>query len=527
MSELLVARQGPLAHVWLASNYDKKLSKQQFLNTNIVASSSLISARQIRPAAAQDPAHDTITLRLSGQLLLGIVRIYSRKTKYLLDDINDTLHKLKTSFQYASGASLGPAAVLAAAVNLPPQRTTLSSFSRITLQDQISGHDLFYQDDLVLDDAADQTAAASARLLQDSVASQLPDPDAPDRSVEIGRAGTDPDDAADLDLDLDLDFDLDADRSIEVGRDAQAALPDADQSVLDIGGKSPVQRGGLPDVTFDLDLPGDAPDAAPSTAPDAPQPPAPAVAVRTAKRRLVVDSQEDVERGIPNEVLRSIQALQATGRLPEDSLTLRLTPEEKLDLIHELAAPIQSKKRKIWNLDEQLRERCLELSAEEDALRADGPADESLDLDMDMDTNIDFDLSLPGLDSDHAPESPQKQPDNGDELVEDSGPENLRSTSQVAEHLRQFFFDKPAVTLDELMDKDTAPGVPTPLGTTHKSASAVRISNRREASKCFFELLVLATQDCVSLEQETPSAGTQIPDELRVRPRDLLVSKFL
>ncbi|KAM9915822.1 hypothetical protein OXX80_013828, partial [Metschnikowia pulcherrima] len=76
MSELLVSRQGPLAHVWLASNYDKKLSKQQFLNTNIVASSSLISNRQVQPAGDSASNNNTITLRLSGQLLLGIVRIY-------------------------------------------------------------------------------------------------------------------------------------------------------------------------------------------------------------------------------------------------------------------------------------------------------------------------------------------------------------------------------------------------------------------------------------------------------------------
>lgn len=37
-----------------------------------------------------------MALRLSGQLLLGVVRIYSRKTKYLLEDCNDAVGKLKT-----------------------------------------------------------------------------------------------------------------------------------------------------------------------------------------------------------------------------------------------------------------------------------------------------------------------------------------------------------------------------------------------------------------------------------------------
>ncbi|KAF8000696.1 hypothetical protein HF325_004485 [Metschnikowia pulcherrima] len=553
MSELLVSRQGPLAHVWLASNYDKKLSKQQFLNTNIVASLSLILNRQVQPAGDSASNNNTITLRLSGQLLLGIVRIYSRKTKYLLDDIHETLHKLKTSFKYASGASLGSAA---APVNLPPQRTTLLNLSRITLQDQISGHDLFYQEDLVLDEATDRIAQAVAQFPQETVEGQGLAVDEYDRSVEVGRRderepGADFDDA---DVDLDLDFDLDMDNSIEVGRDAQAALPDAEELLLDIQGDKHDQEsgagagpGGLPDVNLDLDLPlgvtlGDT-NTAENNDSDGPHeaqtPPQTAQArsvvgisdagvVRTTKRRLVVDSSEDVERGIPNDVLRSIQTLQTQGGFAGETLTLRLTLQQKLDLIGELAAPIQLKKRKIWNLDEQLRQRCLELSTEEENLAQDSP-DISADLDMDMDTNIDFDLSLPGLDSEDAVGAEQPQADETDtaEGSEETGPENLRGTAQVAEHLREFFYDQPAVTLDELMQKDTAPEVAAPLGLTHRSESGVKVSQRREATKCFFELLVLATNDCVSLEQSGPEHGISIPNDLRVRPRDLLVSKFL
>ncbi|GEQ71004.1 hypothetical protein JCM33374_g4685 [Metschnikowia sp. JCM 33374] len=539
MSELLVSRQGPLAHVWLASNYDKKLSKQQFLNTNIVTSSNLISNRQVQPSSGNS-THETITLRLSGQLLLGIVRIYSRKTKYLLDDIHETLHKLKTSFKYASGASLGSssagsgAAGGGATVNLPPQKTTISNLSRITLQDQISGHDLFYQDDLVLDEASDRIANAVAQFPQETIHSQQDPAQDPDRSIEVARRSGDHDmdadmdadiDAnADVDLDLDLDFDLDMDNSIEVGRDAQTALSDADQSLLDINPKAP-DTARLPEVNFDLDVPLGAPvdhttedsdgpheaqtppqnNATPNHAPRRLVGISESGVIRTNKRRLVVDEPEDLERGVPTEVLRNIQNLQTQGRLAEGCLTLRLSTQEKLDLINELAAPIQAKKRKIWNLDEQLRQRCLELSnAEEEDDFQNTSAEHSADLDFDMDTNLDFDLSLPGLDSDDVLDPLQMQVEqNDDEHIDGAGPENLRSTSQVAEHLRHFFFDKPAVTLDELMEKDTAPGMTTPLGLTHKSDSTMKVSNRREATKCFFELLVLATHDCVSLEQES------------------------
>lgn len=40
-----------------------------------------------------------MALRLSGQLLLGVVRIYSRKAKYLLDDCNEALLKIKMTFR--------------------------------------------------------------------------------------------------------------------------------------------------------------------------------------------------------------------------------------------------------------------------------------------------------------------------------------------------------------------------------------------------------------------------------------------
>lgn len=38
---------------------------------------------------------EPLALRVSGQLLLGVVRIYSRKARYLLDDCNEALVKIK------------------------------------------------------------------------------------------------------------------------------------------------------------------------------------------------------------------------------------------------------------------------------------------------------------------------------------------------------------------------------------------------------------------------------------------------
>ena len=87
---LLSKRNGPLAKVWLASHLgDRKLSKAQLLGTSIPKSVGAIMGSETIPMA----------LRLSGQLLLGVARIYSRKAKYLVDDCNDALTKIKMTFR--------------------------------------------------------------------------------------------------------------------------------------------------------------------------------------------------------------------------------------------------------------------------------------------------------------------------------------------------------------------------------------------------------------------------------------------
>lgn len=84
-SETLLSKTGPLARVWLSANIERKLSKSHILQTNVPSSVDAITDTSTAPMA----------LRLSGQLLLGVVRIYSRKARYLLDDCNEALLKIK------------------------------------------------------------------------------------------------------------------------------------------------------------------------------------------------------------------------------------------------------------------------------------------------------------------------------------------------------------------------------------------------------------------------------------------------
>lgn len=81
---------------------ERKLSKTQTLQTDIEKSVGESQSRWLRnwnidqiadAIVGQDV--EVMALRLSGQLLLGVVRIYSRKAKYLLDDCNEALLKIK------------------------------------------------------------------------------------------------------------------------------------------------------------------------------------------------------------------------------------------------------------------------------------------------------------------------------------------------------------------------------------------------------------------------------------------------
>ncbi|KEY74905.1 hypothetical protein S7711_01263 [Stachybotrys chartarum IBT 7711] len=79
-SQALLLKSGPLARIWLSAHLDRKLSKKKVLQSNIADSIAVILTPDQAPLA----------LRLSSQLLLGAVRIYHRKTRYLLDDCDNT-----------------------------------------------------------------------------------------------------------------------------------------------------------------------------------------------------------------------------------------------------------------------------------------------------------------------------------------------------------------------------------------------------------------------------------------------------
>jgi cohesin complex subunit SCC1 len=79
-------------------------------------------------AIVDETEETTMALRLSGQLLLGVVRIYSKKTKYLLEDCNETILRFKMSFKPGR-------------VTLPEEQM-MAHFNAITMGESITEFDM-------------------------------------------------------------------------------------------------------------------------------------------------------------------------------------------------------------------------------------------------------------------------------------------------------------------------------------------------------------------------------------------------
>ncbi|XP_057961085.1 sister chromatid cohesion 1 protein 4 isoform X2 [Malania oleifera] len=107
-SQFILAKKGPLGTIWIAAHLERKLRKNQVADTDIGVSVDSILFPEV-----------PIALRLSSHLLLGVVRIYSRKVNYLFDDCSEALLKIKQAFR-------------STAVDLPPEEST-APYHSITL----------------------------------------------------------------------------------------------------------------------------------------------------------------------------------------------------------------------------------------------------------------------------------------------------------------------------------------------------------------------------------------------------------
>lgn len=553
LSTSLISNNGPLGDIWLAANYDKKLTKHQLLNTNIVKSAKYISNRTRRHDNLTDDASsptnmDAITLRLSGQLLLGVTKIYSRKTKYLLDDINDVLYKLRAVFRMSSGVQLGPDGI-SAKVNLPPQQTTIADLDTITLKDQVTGFDLLWQENLQLEEKPINRMDTIFNNDNDNLRF-----DTSTGSIEYGRFenmnGTGVDEDEDINLDFDLNLDDRGDSfagSIELGRNASNVGDDTHTSVLgdlhksnnifelDLG--QPLQNIDDFDVDFDAGY------ISSSSIVNNEEPPAElqqALLQTRANQRqrrtritddgemvvvnkkLVVDSEDHLQ--ISLDTLRDYQQTALTQKDSGQLSSTRMSNNDKLLLIQQMSLPVASKKRKLWDFSADLHFRIpLEKDDSEDEgehSNSGDDSDNSIDNSMD-DISMSDSESEKEISSKSRKVSEEEEDNDEEESVDESfgadGVENVaKSTKQAADELQDLFRLDTSVKFEDFVEADTI--ADRPLGLKNKKY----VNSKREASRCFFELLVLATNDCINLHQET--SDLNIPRTIKITSRDSLFS---
>ncbi|PBP19467.1 double-strand-break repair protein rad21 [Diplocarpon rosae] len=234
-SETLLSKTGPLARVWLSANLERKLSKNHILQASVKDSVDAIVTPNQAPMA----------LRLSGQLLLGVVRIYSRKARYLLDDCNEALLKIKMAFRLSGNNDMPTGIHMPSrdALMLPDALTEGDNLEMPPLPDVSF---LFSQLD---DEALPRKQRASSRdinLQEDYTGSQFLQSSIENQDDDLAL---EPMDDLDLGLDFGLDFDdLDpkaVDRSVEIGRDAPEARAPEDDLLSELDVQLPAKDNSL------------------------------------------------------------------------------------------------------------------------------------------------------------------------------------------------------------------------------------------------------------------------------------------
>ncbi|KAG7380074.1 Double-strand-break repair protein rad21 [Phytophthora boehmeriae] len=250
-SQIILAKKGPLGKIWLAAHWDKKLNKQQIYTADIHSSVQNIVHPQV-----------PLALRVSGHLLLGVVRIYSRKVKYLYSDCSEALVKIKLAFR--------PGVVDLPATNqqAAPHVINVSNFGEFEPE-------VTYSIEAVTAPSLDEWIAASSQTVARRQDITLADPldqrydvyaERDGITIEDSFGGTDGGEWQAFDLDDNFGnsaLDTSNVSDIEVAREADGPIPAlddsgilnaTDKSILDQGSQLMEQQAdfGFNDASFEM-----------------------------------------------------------------------------------------------------------------------------------------------------------------------------------------------------------------------------------------------------------------------------------
>ncbi|KAL0450776.1 UNVERIFIED_CONTAM: Sister chromatid cohesion 1 protein 2 [Sesamum latifolium] len=125
-SQLLLSKKGALGIVWMAAHCHKRLKKDQVQQTDISSSVDKILNDEV----------PVVTHRILAFLLLGVVRIYSKKVEYLYNDCHEVLNTL-CGFKTGKSARGGGGVSLRRYHSITlPKRFELDAFDLELLEDQ-------------------------------------------------------------------------------------------------------------------------------------------------------------------------------------------------------------------------------------------------------------------------------------------------------------------------------------------------------------------------------------------------------
>lgn len=141
----LLSKKGPLAAIWVAGCCLKRLKKRQVTDTHIPSSVDKILLEGL----------PSVTYRILAYLLLGVVRIYSRKVEYLFQSCHDTVFDIN---RLSVGNKVVPFRHLiqsSYAITLP-KRYELDAF-QLEVAEGTSGGEITRNKDIILQDAEKDT----------------------------------------------------------------------------------------------------------------------------------------------------------------------------------------------------------------------------------------------------------------------------------------------------------------------------------------------------------------------------------
>ncbi|XP_055948271.1 double-strand-break repair protein rad21-like protein 1 isoform X2 [Argiope bruennichi] len=144
LTYLILKRKNVLSKIWLAAHWDKKLTRYHILQIDI--------EKCIRDIIHQEIILD---LRLSGHLLVGIVKIFSRKATYLLNECTEIISRVRV-FR-ADVTVLSPRKLVAPlqAITLPEIYEKVDDFElKKTIEDDIFSSYQSHVEDITLKETA-------------------------------------------------------------------------------------------------------------------------------------------------------------------------------------------------------------------------------------------------------------------------------------------------------------------------------------------------------------------------------------